>query len=259
MSGVMTGDIICKAVFEIIVVAVLIKEWIRLFGGAKASTEAYIYDLQPLKRQIINVILCSIVFLAWFYGNMMIKSGGISVVDAAFGCVLMGELIGVIILGSLKREQEYTEGYSEETQDVSESWDDMEGYRHGASAIDAVKDEEPDKNDNSDEAYDEEEKTDQQSYEEDIPDSENDDEGSDSEAQEEEMNFEEDAQEEVQDLPEKSRKIRRLTDISEFEKIEKEMEEKTEKENKTEETEEQKHAENMNETEFEEISDWSEE
>ena len=42
MSGVMTGDIICKAVFEIIVAAVLIKEWMRLFGGAKVSSEAYI-------------------------------------------------------------------------------------------------------------------------------------------------------------------------------------------------------------------------
>ena len=230
MSGVMTGDIICKAVFEIIVVAVLIKEWIRLFGGAKASTEAYIYDLQPLKRQIINVIVCSVVFLAWFYGNMMIKSGGISVVDAAFGCVLMGELIGVIILGSLKKEQDGSEEGSGETQETAESWEDMKEFRRGASNV-----------------------SDKEAFDEVIPVSEEEDEPSDGEE------IEEDVQEEVPDLPEKSRKIRRLTDISEFEKIEKEMEEKTEKENKTEETEEQKHAENMNETEFEEISDWSEE
>lgn len=230
MSGVMTGDIICKAVFEIIVAAVLIKEWMRLFGGAKASSEAYIYDLQPLKRQIINVIVCSVVFLAWFYGNMMIKSGGISVVDAAFGCVLMGELIGVIILGSLKKEQDGSEEGSGETQETAESWEDMKEFRRGASNV-----------------------SDKEAFDEVIPVSEEEDEPSDSEE------IEEDVQEEVPDLPEKSRKIRRLTDISEFEKIEKEMEEKTEKENKTEETEEQKHAENMNETEFEEISDWSEE
>ena len=236
MSGVMTGDIICKAVFEIIVVAVLIKEWIRLFGGAKASSEAYIYDLQPLKRQIINVIVCSVVFLAWFYGNMMIKSGGISVVDAAFGCVLMGELIGVIILGSLKKEQDGSEEGSGETQETAESWEDMKEFRRGASNV-----------------------SDKEAFDEVIPVSEEEDEPSDSEEIEEGINIEEDVQEEVPDLPEKSRKIRRLTDISEFEKIEKEMEEKTEKENKTEETEEQKHAENMNETEFEEISDWSEE
>ncbi len=230
MSGVMTGDIICKAVFEIIVAAVLIKEWMRLFGGAKVSSEAYIYDLQPLKRQIINVIVCSVVFLAWFYGNMMIKSGGISVVDAAFGCVLMGELIGVIILGSLKKEQDGSEEGSGETQETAESWEDMKEFRRGASNV-----------------------SDKEAFDEVIPVSEEEDEPSDSEE------IEEDVQEEVPDLPEKSRKIRRLTDISEFEKIEKEMEEKTEKENKTEETEEQKHAENMNETEFEEISDWSEE
>lgn len=230
MSGVMTGDIICKAVFEIIVAAVLIKEWMRLFGGAKASSEAYIYDLQPLKRQIINVIVCSVVFSAWFYGNMMIKSGGISVVDAAFGCVLMGELIGVIILGSLKKEQDGSEEGSGETQETAESWEDMKEFRRGASNV-----------------------SDKEAFDEVIPVSEEEDEPSDSEE------IEEDVQEEVPDLPEKSRKIRRLTDISEFEKIEKEMEEKTEKENKTEETEEQKHAENMNETEFEEISDWSEE
>ena len=234
MSGVMTGDIICKAVFEIIVVAVLIKEWIRLFGGAKVSSEAYIYDLQPLKRQIINVIVCSVVFLAWFYGNMMIKSGGISVVDAAFGCVLMGELIGVIILGSLKKEQDDTEECSGETQEVSESWDDMKEFRRGAS--------------------------DKETFDEVIPDSENEDEQSDSEEKEEVINVEEAVQqEEMPDLPEKSRRIRRLTDISEFENIEKEMEKEPEKENKTAETEEQKHVENMNETEFEEISDWSEE
>lgn len=230
MSGVMTGDIICKAVFEIIVAAVLIKEWMRLFGGAKVSSEAYIYDLQPLKRQIINVIVCSVVFLAWFYGNMMIKSGGISVVDAAFGCVLMGELIGVIILGSLKKEQDGSEEGSGETQETAESWEDMKEFRRGASNV-----------------------SDKEAFDEVIPVSEKEDEPSDSEE------IEEDVQEEVPDLTEKSRKIRRLTDISEFEKIEKEMEEKTEKENKTEETEEQKHAENMNETEFEEISDWSEE
>lgn len=230
MSGVMTGDIICKAVFEIIVAAVLIKEWMRLFGGAKVSSEAYIYDLQPLKRQIINVIVCSVVFLAWFYGNMMIKSGGISVVDAAFGCVLMGELIGVIILGSLKKEQDGSEEGSGETQETAESWEDMKEFRRGASNV-----------------------SDKEAFDEVIPVSEEEDEPSDSEE------IKEDVQEEVPDLPEKSRKIRRLTDISEFEKIEKEMEEKTEKENKTEETEEQKHAENMNETEFEEISDWSEE
>lgn len=236
MSGVMTGDIICKAVFEIIVAAVLIKEWMRLFGGAKVSSEAYIYDLQPLKRQIINVIVCSVVFLAWFYGNMMIKSGGISVVDAAFGCVLMGELIGVIILGSLKKEQDGSEEGSGETQETAESWEDMKEFRRGASNV-----------------------SDKEAFDEFIPVSEEEDEPSDSEEIEEGINIEEDVQEEVPDLPEKSRKIRRLTDISEFEKIEKEMEEKTEKENKTEETEEQKHAENMNETEFEEISDWSEE
>ncbi|WP_394282962.1 hypothetical protein [Frisingicoccus sp.] len=236
MSGVMTGDIICKAVFEIIVAAVLIKEWMRLFGGAKVSSEAYIYDLQPLKRQIINVIVCSVVFLAWFYGNMMIKSGGISVVDAAFGCVLMGELIGVIILGSLKKEQDGSEEGSGETQETAESWEDMKEFRRGASNV-----------------------SDKEAFDEVIPVSEEEDEPSDSEEIEEGINIEEDVQEEVPDLPEKSRKIRRLTDISEFEKIEKEMEEKTEKENKTEETEEQKHAENMNETEFEEISDWSEE
>lgn len=230
MSGVMTGDIICKAVFEIIVAAVLIKEWMRLFGGAKVSSEAYIYDLQPLKRQIINVIVCSVVFLAWFYGNMMIKSGGISVVDAAFGCVFMGELIGVIILGSLKKEQDGSEEGSGETQETAESWEDMKEFRRGASNV-----------------------SDKEAFDEVIPVSEKEDEPSDSEE------IKEDVQEEVPDLPEKSRKIRRLTDISEFEKIEKEMEEKTEKENKTEETEEQKHAENMNETEFEEISDWSEE
>ena len=222
MSGVMTGDIICKAVFEIIVAAVLIKEWMRLFGGAKVSSEAYIYDLQPLKRQIINVIVCSVVFLAWFYGNMMIKSGGISVVDAAFGCVLMGELIGVIILGSLKKEQDGSEEGSGETQETAESWEDMKEFRRGASNV-----------------------SDKEAFDEVIPVSEEEDEPSDSEE------IEEDVQEEVPDLPEKSRKIRRLTDISEFEKIE--------KENKIEETEEQKHAENMNETEFEEISDWSEE
>lgn len=236
MSGVMTGDIICKAVFEIIVAAVLIKEWMRLFGGAKVSSEAYIYDLQPLKRQIINVIVCSVVFLAWFYGNMMIKSGGISVVDAAFGCVLMGELIGVIILGSLKKEQDGSEEGSGETQETAESWEDMKEFRRGASNV-----------------------SDKEAFDEVIPVSEKEDEPSDSEEIEEGINIGEDVQEEVPDLPEKSRKIRRLTDISEFEKIEKEMEEKTEKENKTEETEEQKHAENMNETEFEEISDWSEE
>ena len=236
MSGVMTGDIICKAVFEIIVAAVLIKEWMRLFGGAKVSSEAYIYDLQPLKRQIINVIVCSVVFLAWFYGNMMIKSGGISVVDAAFGCVLMGELIGVIILGSLKKEQDGSEDGSGETQETAESWEDMKEFRRGASNV-----------------------SDKEAFDEVIPVSEEEDEPSDSEEIEEGINIGEDVQEEVPDLPEKSRKIRRLTDISEFEKIEKEMEEKTEKENKTEETEEQKHAENMNETEFEEISDWSEE
>ena len=236
MSGVMTGDIICKAVFEIIVAAVLIKEWMRLFGGAKVSSEAYIYDLQPLKRQIINVIVCSVVFLAWFYGNMMIKSGGISVVDAAFGCVLMGELIGIIILGSLKKEQDGSEEGSGETQETAESWEDMKEFRRGASNV-----------------------SDKEAFDEVIPVSEKEDEPSDSEEIEEGINIEEDVQEEVPDLPEKSRKIRRLTDISEFEKIEKEMEEKTEKENKTEETEEQKHAENMNETEFEEISDWSEE
>ena len=236
MSGVMTGDIICKAVFEIIVAAVLIKEWMRLFGGAKVSSEAYIYDLQPLKRQIINVIVCSVVFLAWFYGNMMIKSGGISVVDAAFGCVLMGELIGVIILGSLKKEQDGSEEGSGETQETAESWEDMKEFRRGASNV-----------------------SDKEAFDEVIPVSEEEDEPSDSEEIEEAINIGEDVKEEVPDLPEKSRKIRRLTDISEFEKIEKEMEEKTEKENKTEETEEQKHAENMNETEFEEISDWSEE
>ena len=236
MSGVMTGDIICKAVFEIIVAAVLIKEWMRLFGGAKVSSEAYIYDLQPLKRQIINVIVCSVVFLAWFYGNMMIKSGGISVVDAAFGCVLMGELIGVIILGSLKKEQDGSEEGSGETQETAESWEDMKEFRRGASNV-----------------------SDKEAFDEVIPVSEKEDEPSDSEEIEEGINIGEDVQEEVPDLPEKSRKIRRLTDISEFEKIEKEMEEKTEKENKIEETEEQKHAENMNETEFEEISDWSEE
>ena len=236
MSGVMTGDIICKAVFEIIVAAVLIKEWMRLFGGAKVSSEAYIYDLQPLKRQIINVTVCSVVFLAWFYGNMMIKSGGISVVDAAFGCVLMGELIGVIILGSLKKEQDGSEEGSGETQETAESWEDMKEFRRGASNV-----------------------SDKEAFDEVIPVSEEEDEPSDSEEIEEGINIGEDVQEEVPDLPEKSRKIRRLTDISEFEKIEKEMEEKTEKENKTEETEEQKHAENMNETEFEEISDWSEE
>ena len=236
MSGVMTGDIICKAVFEIIVAAVLIKEWMRLFGGAKVSSEAYIYDLQPLKRQIINVIVCSVVFLAWFYGNMMIKSGGISVVDAAFGCVLMGELIGVIILGSLKKEQDGSEEGSGETQETAESWEDMKEFRRGASNV-----------------------SDKEAFDEVIPVSEEEDEPSDSEEIEEGINIGEDVQEEVPDLPEKSRKIRRLTDISEFEKIEKEMEEKTEKENKTEETEEQKHAENMNETEFKEISDWSEE
>ena len=236
MSGVMTGDIICKAVFEIIVAAVLIKEWMRLFGGAKVSSEAYIYDLQPLKRQIINVIVCSVVFLAWFYGNMMIKSGGISVVDVAFGCVLMGELIGVIILGSLKKEQDGSEEGSGETQETAESWEDMKEFRRGASNV-----------------------SDKEAFDEVIPVSEEEDEPSDSEEIEEGINIGEDVQEEVPDLPEKSRKIRRLTDISEFEKIEKEMEEKTEKENKTEETEEQKHAENMNETEFEEISDWSEE
>ena len=236
MSGVMTGDIICKAVFEIIVAAVLIKEWMRLFGGAKVSSEAYIYDLQPLKRQIINVIVCSVVFLAWFYGNMMIKSGGISVVDAAFGCVLMGELIGVIILGSLKKEQDGSEEGSGETQETAESWEDMKEFRRGASNV-----------------------SDKEAFDEVIPVSEEEDEPSDSEEIEEGINIGEDVQEEVPDLPEKSRKIRRLTDISEFEKIEKEMEEKTEKEDKTEETEEQKHAENMNETEFEEISDWSEE
>ena len=236
MSGVMTGDIICKAVFEIIVASVLIKEWMRLFGGAKVSSEAYIYDLQPLKRQIINVIVCSVVFLAWFYGNMMIKSGGISVVDAAFGCVLMGELIGVIILGSLKKEQDGSEEGSGETQETAESWEDMKEFRRGASNV-----------------------SDKEAFDEVIPVSEEEDEPSDSEEIEEGINIGEDVQEEVPDLPEKSRKIRRLTDISEFEKIEKEMEEKTEKENKTEETEEQKHAENMNETEFEEISDWSEE
>ena len=236
MSGVMTGDIICKAVFEIIVAAVLIKEWMRLFGGAKVSSEAYIYDLQPLKRQIINVIVCSVVFLAWFYGNMMIKSGGISVVDAAFGCVLMGELIGVIILGSLKKEQDGSEEGFGETQEAAESWEDMKEFRRGASNV-----------------------SDKEAFDEVIPVSEEEDEPSDSEEIEEGINIGEDVQEEVPDLPEKSRKIRRLTDISEFEKIEKEMEEKTEKENKTEETEEQKHAENMNETEFEEISDWSEE
>lgn len=239
MSGVMTGDIICKAVFEIIVAAVLIKEWMRLFGGAKVSSEAYIYDLQPLKRQIINVIVCSVVFLAWFYGNMMIKSGGISVVDAAFGCVLMGELIGVIILGSLKKEQDGSEEGFGETQEAAESWEDMKEFRRGASNV-----------------------SDKEAFDEVIPVSEEGDELSDREDREEieeSINIEEGVQEEVPDLPEKSRKIRRLTDISEFEKIEKEMEEKTEKENKTEETEEQKHAENMNETEFEEISDWSEE
>ena len=236
MSGVMTGDIICKAVFEIIVAAVLIKEWMRLFGGAKVSSEAYIYDLQPLKRQIINVIVCSVVFLAWFYGNMMIKSGGISVVDAAFGCVLMGELIGVIILGSLKKEQDGSEEGSGETQETAESWEDMKEFRRGASNV-----------------------SDKEAFDEVIPVSEKEDEPSDSEEIEEAINIGEDVKEEVPDLPEKSRKIRRLTDISEFEKIEKEMEEKTEKENNTEETEEQKHAENMNETEFEEISDWSEE
>ena len=236
MSGVMTGDIICKAVFEIIVAAVLIKEWMRLFGGAKVSSEAYIYDLQPLKRQIINVIVCSVVFLAWFYGNMMIKSGGISVVDAAFGCVLMGELIGVIILGSLKKEQDGSEEGSGETQETAESWEDMKEFRRGASNV-----------------------SDKEAFDEVIPVSEKEDEPSDSEEIEEAINIGEDVKEEVPDLPEKSRKIRRLTDISEFEKIEKEMEEKTEKEDKTEETEEQKHAENMNETEFEEISDWSEE
>ena len=236
MSGVMTGDIICKAVFEIIVAAVLIKEWMRLFGGAKVSSEAYIYDLQPLKRQIINVIVCSVVFLSWFYGNMMIKSGGISVVDAAFGCVLMGELIGVIILGSLKKEQDGSEEGSGETQETAESWEDMKEFRRGASNV-----------------------SDKEAFDEVIPVSEEEDEPSDSEEIEEGINIGEDVQEEVPDLPEKSRKIRRLTDISEFEKIEKEMEEKTEKENKTEETEEQKHEENMNETEFEEISDWSEE
>ena len=207
MSGVMTGDIICKAVFEIIVAAVLIKEWMRLFGGAKVSSEAYIYDLQPLKRQIINVIVCSVVFLAWFYGNMMIKSGGISVVDAAFGCVLMGELIGVIILGSLKKEQDGSEEGSGETQETAESWEDMKEFRRGASNV-----------------------SDKEAFDEVIPVSEEEDEPSDSEEIEEGINIEEDVQEEVPDLPEKSRKIRRLTDISEFEKIEKEMEEKTEKE-----------------------------
>ena len=239
MSGVMTGDIICKAVFEIIVAAVLIKEWMRLFGGAKASSEAYIYDLQPLKRQIINVIVCSVVFLAWFYGNMMIKSGGISVVDAAFGCVLMGELIGVIILGSLKKEQDGSEEGSGETQETAESWEDMKEFRRGASNV-----------------------SDKEAFDEVIPVSEEGDELSDREDREEieeSINIEEGVQEEVPDLPEKSRKIRRLTDISEFEKIEKEMEEEPEKEDKAAETEEQKHEENMNETEFEEISDWSEE
>lgn len=236
MSGVMTGDIICKAVFEIIVAAVLIKEWMRLFGGAKVSSEAYIYDLQPLKRQIINVIVCSVVFLAWFYGNMMIKSGGISVVDAAFGCVLMGELIGVIILGSLKKEQDGSEEGSGETQETAESWEDMKEFRRGASNV-----------------------SDKEAFDEVIPVSEEEDEPSDSEEIEEGINIGEDVQEEVPDLPEKSRKIRRLTDISEFEKIEKEMEEEPEKEDKAAETEEQKHEENMNETEFEEISDWSEE
>lgn len=239
MSGVMTGDIICKAVFEIIVAAVLIKEWMRLFGGAKVSSEAYIYDLQPLKRQIINVIVCSVVFLAWFYGNMMIKSGGISVVDAAFGCVLMGELIGVIILGSLKKEQDGSEEGSGETQETAESWEDMKEFRRGASNV-----------------------SDKEAFDEVIPVSEEGDELSDREDREEieeSINIEEGVQEEVPDLPEKSRKIRRLTDISEFEKIEKEMEEEPEKEDKAAETEEQKHEENMNETEFEEISDWSEE
>ena len=239
MSGVMTGDIICKAVFEIIVAAVLIKEWMRLFGGAKVSSEAYIYDLQPLKRQIINVIVCSVVFLAWFYGNMMIKSGGISVVDAAFGCVLMGELIGVIILGSLKKEQDGSEEGFGETQEAAESWEDMKEFRRGASNV-----------------------SDKEAFDEVIPVSEEGDELSDREDREEieeSINIEEDVQEEVPDLPEKSRKIRRLTDISEFEKIEKEMEEEPEKEDKAAETEEQKHEENMNETEFEEISDWSEE
>ncbi|MDD6233164.1 hypothetical protein [Frisingicoccus sp.] len=239
MSGVMTGDIICKAVFEIIVAAVLIKEWMRLFGGAKVSSEAYIYDLQPLKRQIINVIVCSVVFLAWFYGNMMIKSGGISVVDAAFGCVLMGELIGVIILGSLKKEQDGSEEGFGETQEAAESWEDMKEFRRGASNV-----------------------SDKEAFDEVIPVSEEGDELSDREDREEieeSINIEEGVQEEVPDLPEKSRKIRRLTDISEFEKIEKEMEEEPEKEDKAAETEEQKHEENMNETEFEEISDWSEE
>lgn len=239
MSGVMTGDIICKAVFEIIVAAVLIKEWMRLFGGAKVSSEAYIYDLQPLKRQIINVIVCSVVFLAWFYGNMMIKSGGISVVDAAFGCVLMGELIGVIILGSLKKEQDGSEEGFGETQEAAESWEDMKEFRRGASNV-----------------------SDKEAFDEVIPVSEEGDELSDREDREEieeSINIEESVQEEVPDLPEKSRKIRRLTDISEFEKIEKEMEEEPEKEDKAAETEEQKHEENMNETEFEEISDWSEE
>lgn len=239
MSGVMTGDIICKAVFEIIVAAVLIKEWMRLFGGAKVSSEAYIYDLQPLKRQIINVIVCSVVFLAWFYGNMMIKSGGISVVDAAFGCVLMGELIGVIILGSLKKEQDGSEEGFGETQEAAESWEDMKEFRRGASNV-----------------------SDKEAFDEVIPVSEEGDELSDREDREEieeSINIEEGVQEEVSDLPEKSRKIRRLTDISEFEKIEKEMEEEPEKEDKAAETEEQKHEENMNETEFEEISDWSEE
>lgn len=239
MSGVMTGDIICKAVFEIIVAAVLIKEWMRLFGGAKVSSEAYIYDLQPLKRQIINVIVCSVVFLAWFYGNMMIKSGGISVVDAAFGCVLMGELIGVIILGSLKKEQDGSEEGFGETQEAAESWEDMKEFRRGASNV-----------------------SDKETFDEVIPVSEEGDELSDREDREEieeSINIEEGVQEEVPDLPEKSRKIRRLTDISEFEKIEKEMEEEPEKEDKAAETEEQKHEENMNETEFEEISDWSEE
>lgn len=239
MSGVMTGDIICKAVFEIIVAAVIIKEWMRLFGGAKVSSEAYIYDLQPLKRQIINVIVCSVVFLAWFYGNMMIKSGGISVVDAAFGCVLMGELIGVIILGSLKKEQDGSEEGFGETQEAAESWEDMKEFRRGASNV-----------------------SDKEAFDEVIPVSEEGDELSDREDREEieeSINIEEGVQEEVPDLPEKSRKIRRLTDISEFEKIEKEMEEEPEKEDKAAETEEQKHEENMNETEFEEISDWSEE
>ena len=156
--------------------------------------------------------------------------------DAAFGCVLMGELIGVIILGSLKKEQDGSEEGSGETQETAESWEDMKEFRRGASNV-----------------------SDKEAFDEVIPVSEKEDEPSDSEEIEEGINIGEDVQEEVPDLPEKSRKIRRLTDISEFEKIEKEMEEKTEKENKTEETEEQKHAENMNETEFEEISDWSEE